>query len=110
MATKIQIRNSTDEALVEACKKQTKCGECEIEWITAKGIRISPPADTVALVVNLVDNVRAIRIFETSSKKFVDMVGTENAGKLIMIPWNSAWYYSAAGSLPLGYIAETKAK
>jgi hypothetical protein len=38
------------------------------------------------------------------------MVGTEEAGKLIMIPWNSAWYYSAAGSLPLRYIIETKAK
>jgi hypothetical protein len=73
-------------------------------------VRISPPADTVALVVNLVGNVGAIRIFETSSKKFVDMVGMEEAGKLIMIPWNSAWYISAAGSLPVGYIAETKAK
>jgi hypothetical protein len=64
----------------------------------SKGVRTSPPADTVALAVN----VGAIRIFETSSKKYVDGVGTEEAGKLIMIPWNNAWYYSAAGSLPLG--------
>ena len=49
-------------------------------------MRISPPADTVALVVNLVNNVGAIRIFETSSKKFVDMIGIEEAGKLIIIP------------------------
>ena len=52
-------------------------------------MRTSPPAETVALVVNVGDNVGAISIFETSSKKYVDGVGTEEAGKLIMIPWNS---------------------
>jgi hypothetical protein len=83
--------------------------QCKIEWITpAKGVRTSPPADTVALAVDVGGNVGAIRIFETSSKKYVDGVGTEEAGKPIMISWNSAWYYSAAGSLPLGYIAEAK--
>jgi hypothetical protein len=49
-------------------------------------VRTSPSADTIALVVNVSDNIGVIRIFETSSKKYVDGVGTEEAGKLIMIP------------------------
>ena len=49
-------------------------------------MRTSPPADTIALVVDVGDNVGAIRIFETLSKKYVDGVGTEEAGKLIVIP------------------------
>jgi len=52
------------------------------------------------------DNKGAIRMFESSTKRFVDAVGTEDAGKIVMIPWNSAWYYSAAGSLPVGHIVE----
>jgi hypothetical protein len=127
---KIQIHSFTDEALVEECKKkvfffemltwqlyvdtydiQIKCGECRIEWITPDGgKRTSPPTDTVALVVDVRDNKGAIRIFQTSSKKYVHMVGTEESGKLIMITWKSVWYYSAAGSLPVGYIIEKKAK
>jgi hypothetical protein len=73
-------------------------------------MRTSPPVNIIALIINISDNVRAIQIFETSSKKYVDSVGTEKAGKLIIIPWNSAWYYSAAESLPLSYIAEAKTK
>jgi hypothetical protein len=49
----------------------------------------------------------AIRIFEAMSRKYVDGVGTELAGNLILIPWNDAWYYSVAGSLLLGFIIES---
>jgi len=64
MATKIQSRNSANEALVEARKKQV----------------IFSYAPTLATMLG------AIRIFEASSKKYVDGVRTEEAGKLIMIP------------------------
>ena len=79
---------------------QAKCGECKTEWvIPPKGVRTSPPSNTVAVVVDVRENnIGAIRIFETSSKKYVGGVGTEERGNLVIVSWNSAWYYSTAGS------------
>jgi len=49
----------------------------------------------------------AIRIFEASNRRYLDGVGTELAGNLILIPWNDGWYYSVAGSLLLGFIVQS---
>lgn len=85
---------------------QTGCGDCEpITWTTpSKGTRIDPPAKTVAIVVNVIDNLGAIRIFEQEGDEYVNGVGTEEVGNLMIVPWDSKWWFRVSGFLRIGYI------
>lgn len=85
---------------------QTGCGDCEsIIWKTpSKGTRIDPPANTVAVVVDVVDNRGAIRIFEKEGEEYVDGVGTEETGNLVIVPWESSWWFRVSGSIRTGYV------
>jgi len=106
MATKIRATSSTDDRLVEECEHKTNCGDCEriITWTTPqKGQRTLPPEDTLVLVVD-VGSKGAVRIYKNSDREYVDGVGTQQAGHLVFVPWDSGWYYSAAGSPRVGYI------
>jgi hypothetical protein len=60
----------------------------------------------VAVVVDLVKNVGAIRIFEKGGLKRVGHVGTEEAGNMVIVPWNSKLWFRALGSVKVGYIVE----
>ena len=82
--------------------------EEHISWTTpSKGVQIFPPSNTLAIVVvvDLVDNRGAIRIYEKSDDKQVDMVGIEEAGNLVILPWDTKWWFRASGSPQVGYIA-----
>ena len=58
----------------------------------------------MAVVVDVRDNIGAIKIFEADGNKHVDSVGTEEAGKLVIVPWNNGWFYYCVGSLQVGYM------
>jgi len=106
-AKKIRTQASTDEEISDECKKETKCGDCDITWTTPpKQTEIKPPENTVAVVVDVVDNRGAIRIFEKGGDKFVDGVGTEEKGNIVIVPWNSNWWFRASGSLQVGYVVK----
>lgn len=60
----------------------------------------------MAVVVDIVDKQGAIRIFEMGGDKRVDAVGTESAGNIVIVPWDSNWWFRALGSLKVGYIIE----
>lgn len=104
MATKITIKKSTDGELIDKCKSEI--GDCRsISWTyPPKGTRISPPEHTVAVVVDLTDSQGALRIFETETDKFVSMVGMEETGKQILVPWDSNWWLRISGQLHIGYL------
>ncbi|ELR10463.1 hypothetical protein VC83_01803 [Pseudogymnoascus destructans] len=108
MVTKIQAASSTDDKLVEECEEKTNC-DCDptITWTTpAKAKPTTPPENTVAIIVDVRMSKGAIRIFQKSGSEYLDGIGTEQAGNLVIVPWSSAWYISAAGSLPVGYVAK----
>lgn len=48
----------------------------------------------------------AIGIFEESDGKYFGGIGTELAGNLVIVSWNSALHISATGSLQVGYAAK----
>jgi len=107
MVTKIKATSSTDEKLVEECQEKTNCSDCDptITWTTPeKGKRTTPPENTLVMVVDVRSSRGAIRIFETSSGEYVDGIGTEQTGNMVIVPWDSRWHISAAGSLPVGYV------
>ncbi|KAI9749788.1 MAG: hypothetical protein M4579_006738 [Chaenotheca gracillima] len=106
MASKIRLQAATDDDLVEKCKEQTNCGDCTApDWMTpSEDVRMIPPEDTVALVIDIGQNQGAIQIVEKQANKYVDMVGTEEAGNMVMIPWNKDWWFYCIGSTRVGYI------
>ncbi|QSS64923.1 hypothetical protein I7I51_01998 [Histoplasma capsulatum] len=76
-----------------------------IEWITpTNNIRTSPPSSTLAVAVDIGSNAGAVRIHEAEGGKFVDGVGTEEAGHVVIVPWDGNWYYYTIGRIRLGYI------
>jgi len=91
---------------LEECKNETACNECEpINWTTpSKGTRIDPPTNTLAVVVDVVNNRGAIRIFERKGDKYVDGVTMDDRGNMVIIPWDSNWWFRASGALRVGYI------
>ena len=62
--------------------------------------------NTVAVVVDVRNNQGAIQIADKQSDDYVDGVGTEAAGKLVMIPWKKEWWYYCKGSTRLAHIEE----
>ncbi|KAI2376528.1 hypothetical protein LOY89_002677 [Ophidiomyces ophidiicola] len=65
----------------------------------------SPPKNTITIIVDIVHSQGAIRIFENGDDLYVDGVGTEDAGYMVIIPWNTSWWFRVSGSLRVGYAA-----
>jgi hypothetical protein len=60
----------------------------DIQWSKPpKLAHLSPPPSTVAIVVDVISNQGAIRILNKDGK-FVDMVGIEESGYRVIIPWD----------------------
>jgi len=92
--------------IVMLISTQTNSGDCEDPtWITPPNRkRIYPPVGTVAIVVDVRTNRGAINIHEKESNEFIDGVGIEEAGKLVIVPWDSTSYYYAVGTVRVAYI------
>jgi len=101
-----RVQDSTDSGLIGECKKETQRDDCEqILWThPSKGEEIHPPADTLAIVVDVVHNRGAMRIFEKKTDNYVSGVGIEDAGNYVIIPWDSSWWLRPSGSLRIGYV------
>lgn len=48
---------------------------------------ITPPENTIVMIVNIRSKQGAIQIANKQSNEYVNGVGTEVAGNLVMIPW-----------------------
>ncbi|EER43769.1 predicted protein [Histoplasma capsulatum H143] len=93
--TKIRMKSFTDDDLLEEIKKAT---------------RIDPPQNSVAVVVDVVESQGAIRIFERKDDSYVNGVGTEEAGHMVIVPWNSGWWFRVSGSIRVGYAVANNVK
>jgi hypothetical protein len=60
----------------------------------------------VAVVVDVTNNKGAIRIFEKGGDNRVGAVTMEEAGNMVIVPWDSNWWFRASGALRVGYIEE----
>lgn len=86
---------------------QTDCGECEpLVWTTpSNDVRVNPPENTVAVVVDVRGGQGAINILNTENNKYVDKVGPiKGADNLVMVLWRSSWWYYAIGSVRVAHI------
>ncbi|OCL12970.1 hypothetical protein AOQ84DRAFT_131021 [Glonium stellatum] len=102
---KTRVEDDSEDALIRECKEETDCGDCEApDWIKPDGTRTNPPNDTVAIVVDMRNNVGAVLIHERRDGKYKGGVGTEDQGYMVMVPWSNDWYYYSIGSTRLAYI------
>jgi len=103
---KVRTTNADEESLKRLCREEAKCEDSSILlWKNHQdGDAIHPPAGTVALVVDIRNNRAAIKIFEKQDDDYVDGVGTEEAGKLVIVPWKSSWFYFCTGTPRVGHV------
>jgi len=65
---------------------------------------ITPPNNTIAVVVDISKAGGRIKIYDTPSGSYVDSVAMEDSEALVMVPWDSSWWYYSIGSLKVRYI------
>lgn len=88
---------------------QTGSGDCNpLHWTTPSvDVRVDPPKDTVAVVVDVRGGQGAIRINNTQDNKHVDKVGPiKGAGNLVIVLWKSDWWYYAIGFVRVAHIGK----
>jgi hypothetical protein len=54
-------------------------------------------------VVNLAQNLGAIRIYEQNGA-YVNGVGTDESGYRVIIPWDNNWWFYIAGNIKVGLV------
>jgi hypothetical protein len=64
---------------------------------------MKPPPSTTAVVVDITESHGAIHITKENGE-YVDMVGTECAGNLVVVPWDSSWCLRGSGLIEVGYV------
>lgn len=70
-----------------------------------KRTRMYPPDSTAAIVVDVRNGKGGVNIHKKESNGWVDMVGIEERGKLVIVPWDKSWFYYVVGSVQVGYMA-----
>jgi len=58
----------------------------------------------VAIVIDVSARGGAVRIFQNDSDERVGAVGVEEAENLVIVPWDSNWWFRVSGSLRVGYV------
>jgi hypothetical protein len=79
--------------------------DCEnIEWTALpKATRIKPSLNAIAVVVDVIERQGAIHITNDEGS-YIDMVGTEFAGHMVLVPWDNSWFLRVSGSIEVGYV------
>ncbi|KAL3480984.1 hypothetical protein BJX99DRAFT_219494 [Aspergillus californicus] len=103
---KIRVKDSVESSIIDECKKEIHLGDYEaIQWCKpCRGIHYSPPPYTIAIVVDVISNQGAIRMFGKEHGEFIDGVGTEEEGYRVIVPWHEDWKFRVSGSIDIGYI------
>ncbi|KAI9888494.1 MAG: hypothetical protein M1814_006885 [Vezdaea aestivalis] len=106
MVSKIRTQESEDDKLIDKCRDSFDCGDCESPtWkAPSNNVHIHPSENTIAIIIDVRDNKGAIFIHEKEDGKYVDGVGTEETGNLVIVPWNNNWYYYSIGSVRLAWV------
>lgn len=71
----------------------------------------SPPTDTIAVIVDISPAGGAMKIGEKSDNDLgvtaVGKVGTEDVDALVIVPWNTDWWFYSIGSVGMQYVVRT---
>lgn len=79
---------------------QTNCGDCELlSWkVIKEHFKEEPPEDTIAMVFDVQGGQGAVSIIDKEKNKPVDDLGPTKDGKnILIVPWQSTWWYYTIG-------------
>ncbi|KAK2734206.1 hypothetical protein CKAH01_18985 [Colletotrichum kahawae] len=107
MVKKIRTKKFSDRKLKQLCETQTGKG-CSIpEWHNLPDLYSTEPSEqTVALLVDMRNTDGVIYIHE-SNDDYVDAVGSESEGHIVMIPWTAGLTFRCYGPCRIGYLMES---
>lgn len=85
---------------------KTNFWQKSIEWSTAQpNVRTWPPETTVMVAVDIKQGEKgAVNIYETPRDKYVGGIGEKDKARIVMVRWNSNWWYYYIGSVRIAYI------
>lgn len=81
------------------------CEGHRLQWNHLTRIEHTPAASIKAIVVDATSK-GAIRIFEKGKDERIDSVGMQEDGQMVLIPWNSNWWFRVSGTLRIGFLEE----
>lgn len=88
--------------------KQKLCDNCAVHPpfspTTEPPKKTTPPELTIALAVEISKNGGRIKFFDSESDVFKGDVSAEEFDNIVVVPWNSRWYFYSIGSLSVRYI------
>jgi hypothetical protein len=64
---------------------------------------MKPPLSTTTVVVDIIESHGAIHITKENGE-YIDIVSTEYAGNLVIIPWDSSWCLRGSGLIKVRYV------
>ncbi|KAL4788738.1 hypothetical protein BDV19DRAFT_195512 [Aspergillus venezuelensis] len=93
------------ENLIRVVNQNLNRDDCEcIKWTALpRATRIKPPPEAIAIVVDVTTSQGAIHITNDDGL-YIDMVGTEFAGHLVLVPWYNSWSLRGSGTIEVGYV------
>ncbi|KAK1470174.1 hypothetical protein CCUS01_06559 [Colletotrichum cuscutae] len=107
MLRKIRTKKLSDRKLKQLC--ETEIGkDCSIpEWHDLPDLySTEPPKHTVAVLFDMRNTDGVIYIHE-SNDDYVDAVGSESKGNIIIIPWTTGLTFRCYGLCRIGYLMES---
>jgi len=107
---KIRTQEQESSQLVVVYQKEVKDEACVFTgWVSPERRKTHfPSLDTLALVIDLREEYGAIKIYYNKDDLFLGMIGTEERGFVVVVPWQSEWSFYCLGSLQIGYIKKDK--
>ncbi|KAK2778947.1 hypothetical protein CKAH01_11538 [Colletotrichum kahawae] len=84
---KLKSSASTIQQLVHECEKETQLRCSSFQWRDLNNVRYDPVQRTVALLVDMRHAAGCAVYIHNESDEFVDMVGMESAGHVVIVPW-----------------------
>ncbi|KAK1470188.1 hypothetical protein CCUS01_06573 [Colletotrichum cuscutae] len=78
---------STSQELVHECERHTQQRCSNFEWRDFRDAQYSPGRNTVILLVDMREAVGCAVYIHNERDGFVDMVGIENKGHVVLVPW-----------------------
>jgi len=103
-ARKVRTKSSGDKSLRAKCEKESGVPSTNPRWTDGEDTdRVYPDEDTTAIIIDMRDVVSsAVQIF-TKDDEYIDMVGMDHKGYLVVVPWKSEWSYFCIGKCRVGY-------
>ncbi|KAE9574169.1 hypothetical protein CGMCC3_g9849 [Colletotrichum fructicola] len=102
----VRVENLSDHDLVKKCEEEISQRCAEAKWRSLRDAKSEPDQSTVALIVDMRQADRCAVYIHDTKDEFIGMVGMDQKGFVLVIPWQAGQTYWCSGQCR---VAEIKA-